>query len=374
MTGEPVTLESLSTSLPSVLCPVAATIHPNVTAIEARAISWIDRTVLYSTSAERAWMIGSNSAEWCARLMPDAIEERLQILAEWTYWGFFFDDKRCDSEPYCSQPGRLAELAGSLVRSLEGPPREPPAAADPFIVALQDLHRRFTALASALQLRRWIDGHRHWLASVVWQNSYNERGIVASLDEYLAFRGPATAGPVIVGLSDFAGGYELQEDAVQDPAVRALTEMTCLIGGIDNDLQSWSKERQLQQSGQNVIAVLARHHGCSPEEALLRAVVLRNQIMQLFLRLRGRAAERAGEESRRYLSGLGHVIRGNLDWGRAVPRYTAQPSPDAGALLSREREQSLRDTASPTEIPDLSDMPSVAWWWSIRPNQPVTSR
>lgn len=368
------TLESLSTSLPPVLCPVAATIHPNVAAIEARAISWIDRTGLYSTSTERAWMIGSNSAEWCARLMPDAVEERLQILAEWTYWGFFFDDKRCDSEPYCSQPGRLAELAGSLVRSLEGPPRQIPDSADPFIVALQDLHGRFTALGSALQLRRWIDGHRHWLASVVWQNSYNERGIVAPLDEYVAFRGPATAGPVIVGLADFAGGYELPEDTCQDPAVRALTEMTCLIGGIDNDLQSWSKERQLQQSGQNVIAVLARHHGCSIEEALTRAVILRNQIMQLFLRLSGQAAQGAREESRRYLTGLGHVIRGNLDWGRGVPRYTAQPGPDAGPLHARERDQPLRYTAGTTEIPDLSAVPSIAWWWSIRPDQPVRSR
>jgi Terpene synthase family 2, C-terminal metal binding len=360
------TLESLSTRLPPVLCPVPARIHPNVTAIEARATSWIDRTRLYSTAAERAWMIGSNSAEWCARLMPDAVEERLQILAEWTYWGFFFDDKRCDSEPYCSRPGHLAELAGSLVRSLEGPPREPPATADPFIVALQDLHSRFTALASALQLRRWIDGHRHWLSSVVWQNSYNERGIVAPLDEYLAFRGPATAGPVIVGLSDFANGYELPEDACQSPEVRALTEMTCLIGGIDNDLQSWSKERQLQHSGQNVISVLARHHGCSPEQALTRAVVLRNQIMERFLRLSAQVAEGAGEESARYVNGLGHVIRGNLDWGRGVPRYTAEPGTHAGAVPAREREQPLSDSGGTAGIPDLAAIPSVAWWWSRR--------
>lgn len=366
-------LESLSTRLPPMLCPVPAAIHPNVTAVEARAMSWIDRTRLYSTSTERAWMIGSNSAEWCARLMPDAVEERLQILAEWTYWGFFFDDKRCDSEPYCSQPGRLAELAGSLVRSLEGPAREPPATADPFIVALQDLHRRFSALASALQLRRWIDGHRHWLASVVWQNSYNERGLVAPLDEYLAFRGPATAGPVIVGLSDFANGYELPENDCQDPAVRALTEMTCLIGGIDNDLQSWSKERQLHQSGQNVIAVLARHYGCPTEDALTRAVVLRNQIMQLFLRLSSQVAEGTGGEAQRYVNGLGHVVRGNLDWGRGVPRYTAQSGTHAGAGHARAREQPLRETVETAEIPDLTAIPSVAWWWSLRPGGEATA-
>jgi hypothetical protein len=358
------TLESLSSRLPAVLCPIAPAIHPNVEAIESRAVAWIDRTHLYRTSRERAWMIGSNSAEWCARLMPDAVEERLQILTEWTYWGFFFDDQRCDSEPYCSQPGQLAELAGRLVRSLEGPPRQLPASTDPFIVVLQDLHGRLTDLVSPIQLRRWIDGHRHWLASVVWQNSYNERGLVATLDEYLAFRGPATAGPVVVGLSDFAGGYELSEHACQHPAVRALTEMTCLIGGIDNDLQSWSKEQRLQQSGQNVIAVLAHHYGNSAEAALGAAVALRNRIMQLFLTLSRQVAEGASEDLQRYIADLGHVIRGNLDWGRKVPRYTAQPEHDADPIRAQDREQSLSAASEPADAADLADIPSIAWWWN----------
>jgi hypothetical protein len=358
------TLESLSSRLPSVLCPVAPAIHPSVAAIESRAISWIDRTHLYSSSRERAWMIATNSAEWCARLMPGAVEERLQILTDWTYWGFFFDDQRCDGQPYCSRPGLLAELAGRLVRSIEGPPRKLPDSADPFIVALQDLHGRLTALASPLQLRRWIDGHRHWLASVVWLNSYNERGTVAPLDEYLASRGPAVAGPIVVSLSDFANGYELPEETYQDPVIRALSEMTWLIGGIDNDLQSWPKEQRLEESGQNIIAVVAHHFGCSPEAALAKAVALRNQIMQLFLLLSGQAAEGASEEAQRYLADLSHVIRGNLDWGRGVPRYTTQPCGDFESDLAREREQLLSDTTVGTEAPDTTALPSIAWWWS----------
>lgn len=357
------TLESLSSRLPPVFCPIAPAIHANVADIESEAVAWIDRAQLYSTARERAWMVGSNSAEWCARLMPDGVTERLQILAEWTYWGFFFDDQRCDSEPYCSRPGHLAELAGKLVRSLEGPPRQLPGATDPFIVALQDLHARFWELASPIQLRRWIDGHRHWLSSVVWQNSYNERGVVANLDEYLTFRGPATAGPVVVGASDFVDGYELPERDCQDPAVRALTEMTCVIGGIDNDLQSWSKERRLQQSGQNIISVLAHQYRLAPESALATAVALRNHIMDLFLRLTEQTAARAGEELRRYLADLGHTIRGNLDWGRAVPRYTADDGQETNPVIQRHREQLLSEAFTPaTGAPRLSELPSIAWW------------
>jgi Terpene synthase family 2, C-terminal metal binding len=356
-------LESLSSRLPPVFCPIAPAIHANVEDVESEAVAWIDRTHLYATARERAWMIGSNSAEWCARLMPDGVQERLQILAEWTYWGFFFDDQRCDSEPYCNRPGHLAELAGKLVRSLEGPPRRLPAATDPFIVALQDLHARFWDLASPVQLRRWIDGHRHWLSSVVWQNSYNERGVIASLDEYLTFRGPATAGPVVVGASDFVDGYELPERDCQDPAVRALTEMTCVIGGIDNDLQSWSKERRLQHSGQNIISVLAHQYGSTPESALATAVALRNDIMDLFLTLTEQTAARAGAELRRYLAGLGHTIRGNLDWGRAVPRYTADDDQEANPVIQRHREQMLSTAFTrTTEAPRLSELSSIAWW------------
>jgi hypothetical protein len=368
------TLESLSSRLPAVLCPVAPAIHPSAAAIESRAISWIDRTSLYSTSAERAWMIATRSAEWCARLMPGAVEERLQILTDWTYWGFFFDDQRCDKEPYCRQPGLLAELAGRLVRSLEGPPRRLPASADPFIVALQDLHGRFAALASPLQLRRWIDGHRHWLASVVWLNSYNERGVVAPLDEYLAARGPAVAGPIVVALSDFADGYELPEAACQAPAIRALSEMTWLMGGIDNDLQSWPKEHRLHESGQNIIAAIAHHFGCSPETALAKTVALRDLIMQRFLDLSSLAAEGASEESQRYIADLGHVIRGNLDWGRGVPRYLTQADGDSGSTMAREREQPLSDTTVTTEAPDVAALPSIAWWWSLPTPQAAGAR
>jgi Terpene synthase family 2, C-terminal metal binding len=358
-------LESLDSRLPPVLCPIEPAIHADIDAIESGAVAWIDRMHLYASARERAWMIGSNSAEWCARLMPDGIAERVQILTEWTYWGFFFDDKRCDSEPYCSQPGRLAELAGKLVRSLEGPARQLPASADPFIVALQEVHGRFRALASPIQLRRWIDGHRHWLASVVWQNSYNERGIVATLDEYLAFRGPATAGPVVVGASDFVNGYELPEDACQDPAIRALTEMTCLIGGIDNDLQSWSKEQRLNQSGQNIIAVLAHQYGYTQEAALSAAVSLRNQIMQLFLGLSRHVADEASGELQQYVADLGHTIRGNLDWGRAVPRYTGQPGRAAESLVHGDRVQHLSSAATLTASVEFSDIASIAWWWTL---------
>ncbi len=363
------TLESLSSRLPTVLCPVAPAIHPGATAIESRAISWIDRTRLYASDAERAWMIATRSAEWCARLMPDAVEERLQILTDWTYWGFFFDDQRCDQEPYCRQPGLLAELAGALVRSLEGPVRTLPGSADPFMVALQELHGRFTALASPIQLRRWIDGHRHWLASVIWLNSYNERGVVAPLNEYLAARGPAVAGPIVVALSDFANDYELPEAACQSPAIRALSEMTWLIGGIDNDIQSWPKEHRLKESGQNIIAAIADQFGCSPGTALAKTVALRNRIMQRFLELSDLAAERASEESQRYIADLGHVIRGNLDWGRGVPRYLTQVGGDTQATMAREREQLLSDATVTTEAPDLADIPSISWWWS-----PLTSQ
>jgi terpene synthase-like protein len=164
---------------------------------------------------------------------------------------------------------------------------------------------------------------------------------------------------------DFVDGYELPERDCQDPAVRALTEMTCVIGGIDNDLQSWSKERRLQQSGQNIIVVLAHHYGSTPESALPTAVALRNQIMDLFLRLTEQTAVRASEELHRYLDDLGHTIRGNLDWGRAVPRYTADDGHEMNPAVQRHREQMLSAAFTPgAGAPRLSELPSIAWWCS----------
>jgi hypothetical protein len=95
----------------------------------------------------------------------------------------------------------------------------------------------------------------------------------------------------------------------------------------------------------------------------LNAVALRDRVLRRFLVLRERVLPRASAELRRYLTDLGHGIRGNIEWGLRVPRYLSLGSATAGP----------GEVIPPEHIPwadhplNTSDepppLPSITWWW-----------
>lgn len=82
-----------------------------------------------------------------------------------------------------------------------------------------------------------------------------------------------------------------------------------------------------------------------------------------FLALRDRVLPRASREQHRYLTDLGHGLRGNIEWGLRVPRYLSLNGAAAGP----------GEVEPPGHIP-WADRPantgeepppllSIAWWW-----------
>ncbi|MGW8378205.1 hypothetical protein [Streptomyces sp. ODS28] len=345
-------------------CPIPPAINPCAAAVHERAVDWLGRQGLGRTGRDRSAVLDSRGADWVSRLVPHGSPDRVLLMAKWVYWGFLFDDHRCDAEPYGSDLARFVELASRLIQDLARPARAARTGGragrgDPYAAALRTLLSDLCAHATPAQRRRWIDGNRCWLDGVVWQNSYSQRGTVAPVDDFLAFRRATTGLPVVMAMFDLADGDELTDTLLQDPGVAALTEMARLIIGIDNDLQSYGKEMCLEEVDQNVLTVLAARRGnAAPDEALPEAVLLRDQIMAAFLDLAARVTADAPHPAlRRYVDNLGHAIRGNLDWGLAVPRYLKAPG-------WHDRTQRIT-TAPPTPLTPagLAELPSIAWWW-----------
>ncbi|WP_438296214.1 terpene synthase family protein [Streptomyces sp. HUAS TT7] len=359
---------SVSPKLPPVFCPIPPAINPCAAAVHDQAVRWLGRQGLGRTGRDRATVLDSRGAAWVSRLVPHARQDRVLLMAQWVYWGFLFDDHQCDTEPYGSDLARFVELVSRLTESLVRPGDAGPD--DPFASALRSLLSDLGTPATPAQRRRWVDGHRHWLDAVAWQNSYSQRGTVAPLDDFLVFRRATTGLPVVMAMFDFADGDELTDTMLQDPGVLALTEMARLIIGLDNDLQSYGKETCLGEVGQNIFTVLAVHTGATaPGETIGAAVLLRDQVMVAFLSLSRRvAAEAADPALRRYVDNLGHAVRGNLDWGLAVPRYLKAPG-------WRDRTQAITTTLpTPVTPAGLSELPSIAWWWDQLAAHPAAPR
>ncbi|GAB3578626.1 hypothetical protein GCM10027445_46030 [Amycolatopsis endophytica] len=335
-------------------CPVESKIHPDVEVIEERAIAWIDRVRFYRDDTERRRVIGTNSAEFYARFAPGGVTGHVQAAAHWVYWGFAFDDARCDSGEFAGSPQEFLAMAGPLQRALENP-WHPVAGDDPFTAALQDIGRGFAACATPTQVRRFCDAHRAWLFGVAWQIACQARGRMPDLADYAPMRLNSSGGPPTLAMLEIAAGQEVPAAEMDSPAARALTEMAMLVAAWDNDLHSYRKEEDEEHTAINLINVLRVRGGLGDEESVVRAYALRDRVMCRFLRLRSQVL--AGPVSgalRTYLDNLGRAIRGNTDWALRVPRYNGYSGPGSDPRWADEPSD---------PCPDPVPIPAIARWW-----------
>ncbi|MGW7198883.1 terpene synthase family protein [Streptomyces chryseus] len=342
--------------LPPIFCPLESGIHSRVRDVEARAETWV-RASGMGGDEELAWIVASHSADFFARFAPTADADRLLVAALWVYWGFGFDDARCDNGPLSTDPGAFAALAGQVQRAVEAPSAV--SVQEPYIPALKDIVGRFRAFGGPAQLRRFATAHRAWLSGVTWQIGNASRGHMPDLDEFLAMRLLSSGGEPTFAMLELATGVEVPGREMHRPVVRALTEMAIAIAALDNDRHSLRKELSRGHTDQNVYTVLMRHQDLSVREAVDAATRLRDRVMLRFLDVQERVRPQAGEELRHYLDGLRYGVRGNAEWGLRVPRYLSLGHVPGG-LDDTPLEWARRpatDDRSPLR------MPAVAWWW-----------
>ncbi|MET9515193.1 hypothetical protein [Streptomyces sp. NPDC002994] len=343
--------------LPPIFCPLESAIHPRVRDIEARAEEWV-RASGMGTDEELAWVVASHSADFFARFAPTADADRVLATSLWVYWGFGFDDARCDNGPLSTDPGAFGALAGQVQRAVEAPSAVSDAEPS-YIPALKDIVNRFRAMGGPVQLRRFAIAHRAWLSGVTWQIGNAARGHMPDLDEYVAMRLLSAGGEPTFAMLELATGLEVPGREMDRPVVRALTEMAILIAALDNDRHSLRKELARGHTDQNIYGVLMRHQDLSLQEAVDAATRLRDRVMLRFLDVAERVRPQGGVELRSYLDGLRYGVRGNAEWGLRVPRYLSLGHVPGGLddTPLEWAERPADDDRSPLGLP------TVAWWW-----------
>jgi hypothetical protein len=342
--------------LPPLFCPMDSAIHPRVRDVETRAQEWV-RTSGMGTADELRWVAASHSTDFYARFAPRADPERLLATALWVYWGFAFDDARCDNGPLSGNPAAFNALAGQVQRAVEAP--SAPDVAEPFVPALQDIVSRFRSFGTPTQVRRFAVAHRAWLSGVSWQIGNAARAHMPDLDEFFAMRLLSSGGEPTFAMLELATGREVPATEMHRPAVRALTEMAIMVAALDNDRHSLRKELVRGHTGQNIYGVLTRHHDLTLQDAVDEAARLRDRVLLRFLHVYERTCRGAGPELADYLQGLSYGIRGNAEWGLRVPRYLSLgQTPDGLDDLAVEWAQQPADS-NRAALP----LPSVAWWW-----------
>ncbi|MFD4988200.1 hypothetical protein [Streptomyces sp. NPDC058374] len=344
------------TEPPPFYCPLESRPHPRALLVEQRAVEWLRTCGMCATDAEYQRAVGSRSVDFYGRFVPSAEDDRLLATALWVYWGFAFDDARCDEGALSTRPAEFNALAGRVQRALEAPSVRDTT--ERYVPPLQDIADRFRSLGTATQFSRFAAAQRAWLSGVSWQIGSRALGRMPSLDEYLAMRLLSSGGEPTFAMVELALGVEVPAAEMHRPAVRALTEMAIMVAALDNDRHSLHREIGEGQDI-NVYNVLAHDSDLSAQEAVTAATGLRDRVLTRFLVLHEQVSARASLELRTYLLGLCDGIRGNVEWALRVPRYRA---PDAGPT-GAERALPVCVDAPSDSTRGPVPAPSVAWWW-----------
>ncbi|MEV4432642.1 terpene synthase family protein [Streptomyces sp. NPDC049555] len=327
--------------------------HPRVRELDHLSVEWMLQKQLDTSRQQRKRLSQCDFGGLTAKTMPYGQMGPLSVVAKMHSVLFSLDDALCDESRATAHD--LAHATSRIMRVLEAPS---PAWPDdsPHAAALRAIRTELADYASPRQLRRWTEGMRIYLSGLVWEAACRRDRVLPTLNDYAAMWMRAIGMAPSTALMDIAGGYDLPDQELDRPEVRALTEMTWTLVAWDNDFYSRNKEIHRAGDHLNLIDVLAHERGTSPARVQAEAMAMRDRVMTCFLRLREQVWRRAGVELRCYLVALGQFVRGHLDWAASCSRYADPRTVDLSAWWATRPSD---DSTAPLPVP------SIAWWWDL---------
>ncbi|WP_280392762.1 terpene synthase family protein [Nocardia wallacei] len=349
--------------IPPLWCPIDPRIHPDVGVVGDRIGPWAaglgfgQRSLLRGTA--------SHAADWACRVAPDGQRDRLQWMADWTYWAFITDDQFTDSGPTMDKPHEWNPfICQMLAYGADPETRSETLDVNPFALGFRDLVTRLESLAPH-RLPEWISDHYVWLLGSACSVSDRSAGRTRDLAEQLVI-GPLDRAEALTTLFiEIVEGTQLPLSERRRPAVRAVTQAAQLLHCFYNDLASYRHELRQNSPESNFVHIIQTERRCHPQDAMVMAVRFLDRVMMLFVTLRDQLRHTGRPELCRYLDQLSHKIRGNSDYQIQVPRYTTTLDIDI------DTPQGIQRATSP--IYEYSDQPSdarlvppaaaISWWW-----------
>lgn len=303
-------------------CPIAPRICPHADAVQDWLNEWVRRFGLPLDGPGLDRLAEANFARYAGRLYPDATPADLRTIAALFTWFFLIDDA-CDGASG-GPPADVGGLRDGVLRMLRrGPAVRHPGFSGPLRGMLADAWRVPRHRMPAVWRARFVDAVAHHLDGVVIEAANKAAGRRPSTAEYVELRRATSAAYVSYPLIEFISGRPVPDAAYHHPLVRE-------VAATGNDLLSWfndlvSLERDLVTSGEHNLVLAVAREDVLPMPAAIRAVARRWQdTMHRFVELRAAVPSfgpAVDDAVRDYLDGIGHSVRGTIDWSLESARY-----------------------------------------------------
>lgn len=311
--------------------PFVPRISPHAAAAEREVRAYLRRCGLLRSPQAAGYYDASRLGYLTAQIYPEALLDRLLVVARWFCVWTVFDDQ-LEKVPDERPPEAVDVVAGRMMAWLEADdPAEPEM---PFALGFGEAWRDMRAVSSVDWQRRFLAHNREYLAGCRWEADNRRNGTVPDLPSYVDRRRRFGGIRAAMDLSEFGGGYELPGWVHGAGPVQELLDVLGDITLWGNDLFSVEVDRE-EGNVSNLVFVLQQHRRCGQVEAVM---TVSEMLYERLARLRGLESEladwcmavRLGAHRRaelvRYVEGVHTWISGNIAWSTSNSRYaTASP-------------------------------------------------
>lgn len=326
-------VESIFASLTDRVAALAApsALHPAVRSIGARVDEWAGAQGLVLGDPDASPMGRARFERLAGRILPDADEERVTLLAQWLVWLFALDDAIDDAALGGSATavhGLYTDLLGALRRGHAKPE------ARPLEIALTALWRATVPGMSRDWRLRFLMHMEEHRAGCAEEAVDRRTGRTPTLQEFPALRRRA-AGPFLYDLVEPMLRVELPGELVTGPAWKNLVQGTADMIVWSNDVVSYAKEAT-RGDVHNHVSVVCAAYGFEATQAARwvvdyiaqRAPEVQDAARALAAELeRFRLVPERCREAAMVVRTLLDAPRAHLDWLAETGRYTTAVPP-----------------------------------------------
>ncbi|WP_336709497.1 MULTISPECIES: terpene synthase family protein [unclassified Cedecea] len=327
--------------LPEFYCPFTTHMNPSHDNSWAESRRWLVEMGLVQGEQAIERLDRSGFSQLTAKAYPYAAQDDLKVAINWLVWLFLFDDQ-LDECCLGHQKDQADLILDRLLRlalpDAEGKlsPQSPVERA--FVSLWQEYARRL----SKEQQRRFSQNIRNYLSSLRWEVTARNKSALPGLLTFVEIRRDTGAVRVVLDIIEFCLNDEIPAIIADSLELQLLKNCTIDVICMSNDLFSFEKERS-RGDVNNLVLVLEQNAGCSRAEAVTRIYGLVLDRQNLFMETRHRLetlleetplTQTQRESIRRYVEGMAHWMRANLDFSLSTPRYAEIEDSRAGKPLS----------------------------------------
>lgn len=351
-------------NIPAVYWPFPVRTHPDIEAIHAGSVEFLDRFNLYEAREQRDRLeIGRVGGGLTGLLYPSGPTALAQIAADWSMVVFAFDDDFCDEGPTRNDPAGLAAAVARIHRAIEAPEHiEDPD--DKYALAFRDIRVRLAQRASPELVAQWVDAVKGWYLLEIFKAANIARGVKPSLSDGANLRLQCGGGFAYIGLIPMVREIPVSARALADRRIRALAEMSNMIVNWGGEVYSYFKEAHRAYDDHNMLDVVRNAYQCTREEAFVLSNRMYEQIVRRFIALRKEVLADASDPAVvSYVDALVDYAGGGVYWCQTTLRHIYR---DTFERSGKTYEHAGFTDRATDDLPDdLPLVPSLAWWWKV---------